>query len=66
MPFSRRGELTTLWRKGGLTDVHEAPLTIPLVFTAFDDYWTSFLGRQGPAGAYVSTLPAVTGTVIVS
>jgi SAM-dependent methyltransferase len=57
MPFSRPGELTRLWREGGLTDVHEVPLTIPLDFAAFDDYWEPFLGRQGPAGAYVSTLP---------
>jgi len=57
MPFSRQGELTRLWREGGLADVHEVPLTIPLDFAAFDDYWEPFLGRQGPAGAYVSTLP---------
>jgi SAM-dependent methyltransferase len=57
MPFSRQGELTRLWREGGLTDVHEVPLTIPLDFAAFDDYWKSFLGGQGPAGAYVSALP---------
>ena len=37
--------------------MHEASLTISLKFAAFDDYWQPFLGRQGPAGAYVSTLP---------
>lgn len=57
MPFSRQGELTRLWREGGLTGLHEAPLTIPLDFAEFDDYWEPFLGSQGPAGAYVSTLP---------
>lgn len=57
MPFSRQGELTRLWRACGLADVHEVPLTIPLDFASFDDYWEPFLKRQGPAGTYVSTLP---------
>jgi hypothetical protein len=26
-------------------------------FTSFEDYWLPFLGGQGPAGAYVVSLP---------
>ena len=27
-------------------------------FSAFDDYWSPFLDRQGPAGGYVAALAA--------
>lgn len=57
MPLCRQGELAALWRNGGLTHVEEQPLTFPMSFAAFDDYWAPFLGGQGPAGAYVATLP---------
>jgi SAM-dependent methyltransferase len=56
MPFCRRGELAALWRQHGLLDVVEEGLTIETRFTSFADYWAPFLGRQGPAGAYVATL----------
>jgi SAM-dependent methyltransferase len=57
MPLCRRGELAALWRAGGLADVVEAALTIPMPFASFEDYWLSFLEAQGPAGAYVASLP---------
>ena len=56
MPLCRRGELAALWRAQGLVQVEEQPLTIPLAFASFDDYWSPFLGGQGPAGAYVAAL----------
>ena len=56
MPLSRRGELSALWRDVGLRDVEEAPLTIDMAFASFDDFWQPFLGGQGPAGAYASSL----------
>jgi SAM-dependent methyltransferase len=56
MPLSRPGELAALWRNFGLRDVEEAPLTIDMPFTSFDDYWQPFLGGQGPAGAYAASL----------
>ena len=34
--------------------VGERPLTIEQPFASFDDYWSPFLGGQGPAGAYVA------------
>ena len=58
MPFSRRGELSALWRSQGLRDVVEEGLTIETRFSSFDDYWTPFTQKQGPAGAYVAGLPA--------
>jgi hypothetical protein len=57
MPLSTSGALVELWRTHSLLDVHEQPLTIETAFGSFDDYWQPFLCGQGPAGAYVSSLP---------
>ena len=40
-----------------MEQVVEEGLTIETRFTGFDDYWGPFLEKQGPAGAYVATLP---------
>ena len=56
MPLCRQGELGVLWREHRLQDVSEKALTIPMRFSTFDDYWSPFLDRQGPAGAYVASL----------
>jgi len=56
LPLCRRGELGALWRQNGLQQVEEQPLTIQQAFDSFDDYWSPFLGRVGPAGAYVASL----------
>jgi SAM-dependent methyltransferase len=56
MPLCRRGDLAALWREHGLAQVEEQPLTIQLSFASFEDYWSPFLGGQGPAGAYVAAL----------
>jgi SAM-dependent methyltransferase len=56
MPFSGRGELAALWHRQGLGDVVEETLTIETRFSSFDDYWTPFTQKQGPAGAYVAGL----------
>ena len=58
MPLSRKGELAGLWREHGLQDVVEETLTIQTRFVSFDDYWSPFLEKQGPAGEYVASLPA--------
>jgi SAM-dependent methyltransferase len=57
MPLCRRGELAALWRAHRLVQVEEQPLTIQTSFASFEDYWSPFLGGQGPAGAYVAGLP---------
>ena len=58
MALSRKGELAALWRDHGLRDVMEETLTIQTRFASFDDYWSPFLEKQGPAGEYVASLPA--------
>jgi SAM-dependent methyltransferase len=58
MPLCRAGELSQLWKQGGLDDVHEQPLDIDMHFDSFADYWAPFLWGQGPAGAYLQTVPA--------
>lgn len=64
MPLCREGELSALWRKGGLESVREEPIEITMRFESLADYWDPFLLGQGPAGAYVrrldpSKLPAL-------
>ncbi len=58
MKYCARGQLSALWREQGLTAVAEEALTIPTHFVSFEDYWSPFLEKQGPAGAYVATLSA--------
>jgi SAM-dependent methyltransferase len=58
MPLCRRGDLAALWREQGLRDVVEEGLTIETRFARFDDFWTPFLEKQGPAGAYAASLSA--------
>jgi SAM-dependent methyltransferase len=56
MPLCRAGELSQLWRQGGLENVHEEPLDITMRFRSFADYWDPFQLGQGPAGTYVRSL----------
>jgi ubiquinone/menaquinone biosynthesis C-methylase UbiE len=56
MPLCRAGELSQLWKRVGLEDVRQQPLTIQTKFESFADYWDTFLLGQGPAGAYVGAL----------
>ena len=48
--------LVELWTRAGMTDVVASSITVPTVFGDFDDYWSPFLGGQGPAPSYVATL----------
>ena len=48
--------LEAAWRAGGLVDVATTAIDVPTIFTDFDDYWTPFLGGQGPAPSYVTSL----------
>lgn len=57
-PLCRPEPLARLLERGGLHDVRVQPLTTPTVFGDFDEYWTPFLGGQGPAPGYVASLPA--------
>jgi len=55
-PMTRPGELAQAWRAAGFDDVAEAVLGIRMEFETFDDYWTPYLGNEGPAAEYVAGL----------
>lgn len=48
--------LRALWTDAGLRDVSVRAIDVPTVFVDFDDYWSPFLGGQGPAPGYVASL----------
>jgi SAM-dependent methyltransferase len=56
MKLSRQGQLGDLWRKAGLVNVTEQPLTIDQSFSSFNEYWGPFTTGAGPGGAYVVSL----------
>ncbi len=56
MPLCRAGELSALWKQGGLENVRELPLDMTMRFGSFADYWDPFLLGQGPAGSYAASL----------
>jgi len=56
MPLCRAGELSALWKQGGLENVHEQSIDIKMRFESLADYWDPFLLGQGPAGSYVRHL----------
>jgi trans-aconitate methyltransferase len=55
-PICSPDPLRSLWEGVGLEDVAVVPLEIDTVFGGFDDYWSPFLGGQGPAPAYNMSL----------
>jgi hypothetical protein len=57
-PICHPDRLEAVWRDAGLSDVASRPIDVPTVFRDFDDYWSPFLGGQGPAPAYAMSLNA--------
>ena len=55
-PICNHYALATEFKASGLAGVHTSDLDINTNFNDFDDYWNPFLGKQGPAPGYVSTL----------
>lgn len=55
-PLCRPDRLEALWRDNGFTDVATWAIDVPTVFRDFTDYWTPFLGGQGPAPGYAQSL----------
>lgn len=55
-PYCQRGQLSALWTASGLEQVEETELEIRLDFTSFEDFWSPFLGGQGPSGSYATGL----------
>lgn len=56
-PVCEPSMLKAAFEDAGLTEVDTTPLEVMAVFADFDDYWRPFLGGQGPAPAYVMSLP---------
>src|ERR1700752_4733756 len=48
--------LRRLFQAAGLQNVEVFPIEVPTIFRDFDDYWTPFLGGQGPAPSYAMSL----------
>jgi SAM-dependent methyltransferase len=55
-PLCRPEPLRDLWTGAGLAGVVVKPIEVPMMFRDFDDFWAPFLGGQGSAPGYVSTL----------
>jgi SAM-dependent methyltransferase len=55
-PLCRPEPLAGLFRGAGLAEVAVRDLRVPTRFRDFDDYWTPFLGGQGPAPGYAVAL----------
>jgi len=55
-PMCRPEPLCQLWTDAGLDEVAAQAIEVPMVLVDFADYWTPFLGGQGPAPAYVAAL----------
>lgn len=55
-PVCRPGPLVDLFRAAGLEAVATTAIDVPTVFADFDDYWSPFLGGQGPAPGYCMSL----------
>jgi SAM-dependent methyltransferase len=56
-PLSHPDALAGLWRGVGLGDIETTGIQIATRFTDFEDLWRPFLGGQGPAPAYLMSLP---------
>jgi hypothetical protein len=50
-------QLSQLFTAAGLHAVEVQAIDVPTVFRDFDDYWSPFLGGQGPAPGYAMSLP---------
>jgi SAM-dependent methyltransferase len=55
-PVCRPGGLQAVFGTAGFDVVDARRVDVPMDFRDFDDYWTPFLGGQGPAPSYVATL----------
>jgi SAM-dependent methyltransferase len=55
-PLCRPEPLGLLWTDAGMDAVTVRAVDVPTVFTGFDDFWTPFLGGQGPAPGYAMSL----------
>ena len=55
-PLCRPEPLAQLLKDNRLQAIEVRAIDVPTRFKDFDDFWLPFLGGQGPAGAYVTSL----------
>jgi hypothetical protein len=55
-PLCSPDALSNLFLDAGLSKVETRPIDIWTVFKDFEDYWSPFLGGQGPGPSYVMSL----------
>jgi SAM-dependent methyltransferase len=55
-PLCHPDALTAAFDAAGLQHVQVTGIDLPMRFAGFDDYWTPFLGGQGPAPAHAMSL----------
>jgi SAM-dependent methyltransferase len=55
-PLCRPQPLEHLFREAGLVETRIGAIEVPTVFRDFEDFWTPFLGGQGPAPSYLVSL----------
>jgi SAM-dependent methyltransferase len=55
-PMCRPQPLRALFEAAGLVSIDVRAIEIPTAFGNFDEFWRPFLGRTGPAPAYLASL----------
>jgi SAM-dependent methyltransferase len=55
-PICRPEPLAALFREAELAEIETRAIDVPTVFRDFDDYWSPFVGGQGPAPSYAMSL----------
>jgi len=55
-PICQPTPLAELFAQAGLSEVEVRPIDVTTDFRDFDDYWSPFLGGQGPAPGYAMSL----------
>jgi SAM-dependent methyltransferase len=55
-PMCQPRELEALFSGAGFAEVTSRAIEVPTRFRDFDDFWTPFLGGQGPAPSYITRL----------
>lgn len=55
-PLCQPSALEALFQKADLKKIEVRAIEAPTLFRDFDDYWSPFLGGQGPAPGYVKSL----------
>lgn len=55
-PLCAPDAIERIFMEAGLADVDVRSIDVPTIFRDFDDYWSPFLGGQGPAPSYATSL----------